>query len=189
MKIYFTNQIHQLDEHLEVLKSKPVVQYDKHKLIEKTTSISIQTAKSLQELDFDFFFNYRIFPSNILIFKTQWAVENRAMKVGDTIVQQAFLPPISSFSQKVIFGVRISEVINEANLKRFSYETLEGHVEKGISSFSITAENGTIKFSIHTYSEPGNMLTKFIGPILTLPYQAYCTRKALQQVKKQIVQQ
>lgn len=165
------------------------MQYDKHKLIEKTTSIHIKTTKIFQELDFDFFFNYRIFPSNILTFKTQWVTENRPMKVGDTIVQQAFLPPISSFSQKVIFGVRISEVINEANLKRFSYETIEGHVEKGISSFSITAESDTIKFSIHTYSEPGNLLTRVLGPILTLPYQAYCTRKALKQVKQQIEQQ
>lgn len=189
MKIYLTNQLHQLDKHLEVLKNKQVMRYDKHTLIEKTTSINIQTAKSLQELNFDFFFNYQIFPSNILVSKTQWATENRAMKVGDTIVQQAFLPPISSFSQKVILGVRISEVINEANLKRFSYETIEGHVEKGISSFSIADEKGIIKFSIHTYSEPGNWLTRILGPILTLPYQAYCTRKALQQVKKQIEQQ
>lgn len=189
MNVYPTNQIHQFEKHLEALKNKQVMQYNKHRLVEKTTSISIKTNKSFEELDFDFFFNYQIFPSNILIAKRQWETENRTMKVEDTIVQQAFLPPFRPFRLKVIFGVRISEVINEANLKRFSYETIEGHVEKGISSFSITAGTGAVTFRIHTYSVPGNLLTRILAPILTLPYQAYCTRKALLQVKKRIESQ
>ncbi|MBL7706069.1 MAG: DUF1990 family protein [Taibaiella sp.] len=188
MKIYLKNQARQFDKHLEVLRNKKVQHYDKKKLLEKTTSINIYTNKSLQELDFSFFFNYHIFPANILVAKTLWAAEKRNMKVGDTIVQQIFLP-LKSFNLKVIFGVRISEVINENNLKQFSYETLEGHVEQGISSFSITADDGIIKFSIHTYSQPGNWLTRLLGPIVTLPYQAYCTRQALVHVKKQLEQQ
>jgi len=186
MKIYFNNQMHQLDKHLEVLKNKKVMRYDKNQLVEKTSSIYIQTSKTFEELDFRFFFNYQVFPSHILVAKTQWQAENRDIKVGDTIVQQAFLPPLKWLSQKVIFGVRVSEVINEKHLKCFSYETIEGHVEKGISSFSITADNSAIKFSIHTFSEPGNLLTKLLGPIFTLPYQAYCTRQALKQVKQQL---
>lgn len=154
-------------------------------LLEKTTSINVHTNKSIEQLNFDFFFNYHIFPVNILVAKTQWATEKRTMKAGDTIVQQAFLP-LKSFSLKVIFGVRISEVINESNLKRFSYETLEGHVEQGISSFSIGADKGKVQFSIHTYSQPGNWLTKLLGPVFTLPYQAYCTRQALIHIKKQL---
>lgn len=189
MKIYLKNQAHQFDKHLELLKNKMVRRYDKSKLLEKTTSIKVHTNKSIEQLNFDFFFNYQIFPSNILIAKRQWETENRTMKVEDTIVQQAFLPPFRPFRLKVIFGVRISEVINEANLKRFSYETIEGHVEKGISSFSITADTGAVTFRIHTYSVPGNLLTRILAPILTLPYQAYCTRQALLQVKKQIESQ
>jgi hypothetical protein len=34
----------------------------------------------------------------------------------------------------------------------------------------------------------GNLLTRLMGPIFTIPYQAYCTRKALENVKKQILQ-
>lgn len=188
MKIYLNNQKHQFEKHLEVLKSKKVQHYDKEKLLEKTTSINIHTNKSLEELNFDFFFNYHIFPPNILVAKTQWETESRNMKVGDTIVQQAFLP-LKSFNLKVIFGVRISKVINESNLKRFSYETIEGHVEQGISSFSISNDNGKVQFSIHTYSQPGNWLAKLLGPIITLPYQSYCTRQALIHVKKQLEQQ
>lgn len=165
------------------------MQYDKNNLLEKTTSVNIQTTKSLEELDFSFFFNYNIFPPDILIAQTQWAIEKRHMKVGDTIAQQVFLPPFKWWSQKVIFGVRISELINERNIKCFSYETIEGHVEKGSSSFSVTADPEVIKFSIHTYSTPGNLLTKILGPVFTLPYQAYCTRQALRYVKKQLEQQ
>lgn len=181
--------MHELDKHLGVLKNNKVMRYDKNKLVEKTSSIDIQTTKPFEALDFSFFFNYQIFPPHILVAKTQWQAENRTMQIGDTIVQQAFLPPLKGLSQKIVFGVRISEIINESNLKRFSYETIEGHVEKGISSFSITADNGTIKFSIHTFSEPGNLLTKLLGPIFTRPYQAYCTRQALKQVKQRLDRQ
>lgn len=115
MRVYLKNQINNLNRHLENLKSKRVMHYDKNKLVEKITEIEITSSKSLNELNLDFFFNYKIFPDNILIFKTEWNLENRKMKIGDSIVQQAFLPPIITFSQKVIFGVRINEIINEEN--------------------------------------------------------------------------
>ena len=189
MKIYLRNQFKNLTKHLENLKSKRVMIYDKNKLIEKITEININTTKNLDQLSLDFFFDYKIFPDNILIFKTEWNLDNRKMKIGDTIVQQAFLPPIKSFSQKVIFGVRISEIINEENRKGFSYETIEGHVEKGISIFTIESESNKLKFKIHTFSEPGNILTKIVGPIITIPYQKYCTKKALESVKQKIESQ
>lgn len=166
--------------------SKKVMTYQKSELVERISSIYIQTDKSIDELDCSFLFDYRIFPSNILTAKTQWQTENRGPQVGDTIVQQAFLPPSKWLSQKIIFGVRISEIINDENLKRLSYETLEGHVERGHSSFSVTADEGSLKFSIHTFSEPGNLLMRLLGPFVTLPYQAYCTRQALIYVKKQL---
>lgn len=189
MKVYLKNQINNLNRHLENLKSKRVMHYDKNKLVEKITEIEITSSKSLNELNLDFFFNYKIFPDNILIFKTEWNLENRKMKIGDSIVQQAFLPPIITFSQKVIFGVRINEIINEENRKGFSYETIEGHVEKGISIFTIESKSNKLKFKIHTFSEPGNILTKIVGPIITVPYQTYCTKKALESVKRQIENQ
>jgi len=186
MKVYLINQIKKFNKHLEILKSKRVMKFDKNKLIEKITEIQLDTEKTLDELNLDFFFDYKIFPDNILIFKTQWNNENRKMEIGDSIVQQAFLPPIKNFSQKVIFGVRINEILNEKNKKGFSYETLEGHVERGISIFTIEYDLGKLKFKIHTFSEPGNILTRIVGPIITIPYQKYCTKKALESVKQQI---
>lgn len=164
------------------------MQFDRNKLKEKSTTITVKTGKTLQELDLTFFFNYRIFPAAILVFKTQWEAEHRSMKVGDTIEQQVFLPPVPFFSQKLVFWVRINEIVQETHHKSFSYETLEGHVEQGISRFSIEETDGVITITIHTFSEPGNLITRILGPIITLPYQAYCTRQALKNIKKQLEQ-
>ncbi|MCG2794018.1 MAG: DUF1990 domain-containing protein [Weeksellaceae bacterium] len=163
--------------------------YDKVKLIEKITEIDIETKKSINGIDLKFLFHYKIFPDNILIFKTQWNDENREIKIGDTILQQVFIPPLKSFSQKIIFGVRIKEIINEENRKGFSYETLEGHVEKGISTFTIEDFNQKITFKIHTFSTPGNIFSKLLAPIFSIPYQTYCTKQALKNVKNQIENQ
>jgi len=184
MKIFLTNQ--NLKRHLEVLKKKAVMKYEENQLKEKVTIQEINTSKSLNEIDLTFFFNYVIFPENIMSFKTQWNDENREMKIGDTIAQQAFIPPIIKFSQKIVFGVRISETINEPNRKGYSYETLEGHVEKGISTFTIEEINNKIIFQIHTFSKPGNILTQMVGPIISVPYQTFCTKKALKNVKRRI---
>ena len=110
------------------------------------------------------------------------------MKIGDTIVQQVFLPPHKTLSQKVIFAVRIKEIINQPKRKGFSYETIEGHVEKGVSMFTIEKKTQKSIFKIHTFSKPGNLLTRLVGPIFSLPYQSYSTEKALNNVKEIIEQ-
>ncbi len=162
--------------------------FDKGKLTEKVSTIDISTEKSLKLVNLDFLFDYKIFPPNIMTFKTQWAQEKRKMKIGDTILQQATIPPTKYFSQKITFGVRINNIIDEDKRKGFSYETIEGHVEKGESTFTIEQSGGGLIFKIKTFSQPGNLLAKLVGPIFTLPYQTYCTRRALENVKKQILQ-
>jgi hypothetical protein len=187
MRIYLVDQSKRFPQHLEFLKGQPVMHYDKARLVEKTTVISIHTTRELQELNTDFFFDYKIFPTSIMTFLTQWNFEYRKMQVGDTIVQQAFIPPLRQFSQKIIFGVRINEIINKPTKLGFSYETLIGHVEKGISIFTIekTPEQKTI-FKVHTFSTPGNLLTQLFGPVLSVPYQTFCTRRGLLNVKRQL---
>ena len=122
-----------------------------------------------------------------MTFLTQWDFESRQMQIGDTIVQQALVPPLGLLSQKIVFGVRINDIINEPTKIGFSYETLKGHVEKGISTFTIEmdADKGTI-FKIHTFSRPGNLLTRLVGPILSVPYQTFCTKQGLLNVKRQL---
>ena len=98
-----------------------------------------------------------------MTYLTQWASEKREMQIGDTIVQQAFIPALRHLSQKIIFGVRINDIINEPTKIGFTYEILKGHVERGISIFTIekTADQKTI-FKVHTFSQPGNILTKLV---------------------------
>jgi hypothetical protein len=186
MKIYLTDQADNFYELLKQLTTKPTMTFDKTKLKEKTTTIDIKTEKTLGQINLDFLFDYKIFPSNIMTFMTQWGQEKRKMKIGDTILQQAFIPPTKTFSQKIIFGVRVNNIIDETDRKGFSYVTIDGHVEKGESTFTIENSRGELIFKIKTFSEPGNLLTKLVGPIFTVPYQTYCTRTALENVKRQI---
>jgi hypothetical protein len=189
MKIFLFDQKTRFNFHLNELKSSKVLVYNKLQLKEKKSSIEIETTKKIEEIDLKVLFEYSIFPSNILTFKSQWNHENRAMQKGDTIVQQIFLPPIKRFSQKIVVGVRINEIIHEDDKAGFSYETLEGHVEKGISTFIIEQNEGKLYFTIHTFSSPGNFLTKLLGPIFSQPYQRFCTKAALKNVKNQLEKQ
>lgn len=163
--------------------------YDKSRLTEKTTTIDIDTTKRLEQLNLDFLFDYQIFPDNIMTFKNEWTDQSRKMKIGDTIAQQVYIPPIRTFSQKIIFGVRINEIIDQSDKKGFSYETIEGHVEKGISTFTVEQLDNKIVFKVQTYSTPGNILTKLLGPIFSVPYQTFCTKTALKNVKRQLENQ
>lgn len=189
MKIYLTDQKNKFKNHLDFLKKSEIMTYDKNRLAEKTTIIELNTSKNIQQLKLDFLFDYQIFPENIMTFKTQWSDENRKMKIGDTIVQQVYIPPTKIISQKIIFGVRINEIIDQENKKGFSYETLDGHVEKGVSTFTIEQLDNKLIFKVQTYSTPGNILTKLVGPIFSVPYQTFCTKSALNNVKKQIENQ
>jgi Domain of unknown function (DUF1990) len=187
MRVYLTDQTKKFPQHLDYLKRQPKMPYDQWKLREKTTVIPIGADREVRELNTGFFFAYKIFPSRIMSYLTQWDFEKRQMQIGDTIVQQAFIPPFPHFSQKIIFGVRINDIINEPTRIGFSYETLQGHVEKGISIFTIekTADQKTI-FKVHTFSTPGSLLTQLVAPIFSIPYQTFCTRQALLNVKRQL---
>ncbi len=155
--------------------------YDPTRLKEQVSTTELDI--SFGELDQSALFNYHIFPNRIMTFLTQWEHENREIRTGDTIVQQVYIPPLLTFSQKIIFGVRVKELINEPNRVGFSYETLEGHVERGISTFTVELMNNQTIFKIHTFSTPGNVLTKLLGPIFSRPYQSFCTNAALKNFK------
>ena len=146
MRIYLTDQKRNFKEHLDSLKSKKVMDYDVSQLTNNISTIEIDTTKKIDQLNLDFLFDYQIFPDNIMTFKNEWTDQSRKMKIGDTIAQQVYIPPTRTFSQKIIFGVRINKIIDQADKKGFSYETLEGHVEKGVSIFTVEQLNNKIVF-------------------------------------------
>ncbi len=69
MKLYLTEQ--NLTKHLDFLKTIAVMTFDKNKLVEKTTAITLKTNKNIDKLNLDFLFNYQIFPNNIMTFKNE----------------------------------------------------------------------------------------------------------------------
>jgi hypothetical protein len=184
LKIYLTDQSGKFNEHLANLVNTPVMKYNKGSMTERLSAVHLNGA--FEALDPGVLMNYHVFPPNIMSYLTEWTAEKREMRAGDTIVQQVFLPPIKNFSQKILFGVRIKEVINEPLRKGFSYETLEGHAEKGLSIFTIEQEGSETFFKIRTFSAGGNILARLAGPFFTRPYQAYCTRLALKHVRSQM---
>lgn len=183
MKIFFTDQQRQFPKHLLELKISSVIPYQREFLKHKVSKQTIGC--NLSSLSFNSFFDYKIFPTNILTAYPQWIDEYRAMQPGDTIVQQINIPPFSTLSQRLIVGVRIKEVFNSDDCKGFSYETLAGHVEKGVSIFKIEPQKSISVFTIETYSVPALSLLKLFQPISSL-YQDYCTNKALTNVSNRL---
>ena len=75
------------------------------------------------------------------------------MRIGDIIVQRAVLPPIG-FGICAEFAVRISAIIGKPSKLGFAYETLAGHLERGVSEFYFEERAGEILFVVHTHPEP-----------------------------------
>jgi hypothetical protein len=185
MKIFILDQKHHYQKHLSLLKSLNIVPYHKESLKHKISQVIFKiNSNNISKLSFDFLFNYNIFPSHILSSYSQWIDENRSMQVGDTILQQIYFPPFIYLSQKIIVGVRIKEVFNSDSCKGFSYETLEGHVEKGVSTFKIEVKKDALLFSIETFSAPNGVFLALFLPLSSM-YQDYCTKEAIKNIEKE----
>ena len=152
-------------------------------LPEKTSEVPLGRSRPLESCQTDFLFAYDIFPQHLMRAEPQWTKEGRAMRVGDIIVQRAVLPPIG-FGLCAEFAVRVFAIFSEHNKVGFAYETLSGHLERGVSEFFFAQRGESVFFVIHTYSEPAHWLSRLGGGIFSLPYQAWCTRRALNHVKK-----
>jgi Domain of unknown function (DUF1990) len=185
MKVFLTNQQANLIRFLPEFKALPL-SYDAHTVLrEKASSMVVPGGTAVTELssyDFHFLFDYDIFPRHIMTFATEWHHQGRTMREGDVIVQQAFLPPFP-ISLKCVFAVRILQIFRQPHKVGFSYGTLNGHPEMGLSEFYFALRDGVIHATIHTYSYPGTLLARAVAPMFTLPYQQYCTHRALQRLR------
>jgi len=179
VKIHLSDQSKHFSKHLEALKAVNIIAYDTNQLKHKTDSIELNCKFS--DFNLNKLFAYHIFPPHILSALPQWINEERSIQAGDTIVQQINIPPFKALTQRMIVGVRVKEIIDQENCKGFSYETLQGHVEKGISLFQIEQVKDKAVFKIETYSTPAQPLLKLFQPISSW-YQDYCTKKALENI-------
>jgi hypothetical protein len=189
MKVFLTNQESNLRGLLPQFKALPL-SYDADTVLqEKESSVVIPGGAAVADLtshDFSSFFQYDIFPRRIMAFAGEWQGEGRPMREGDVIVQQAFLPPLP-ISVKLVFAVRVLKIVREPTKVGFSYGTLKGHPEMGHSEFYFAIRDGTVRAAIHTHSHPGTLLTRAVAPIMTLPYQQYCTNLGLQRMRESVL--
>lgn len=156
-------------------------------LPERVSTIDLGVTGPISQWNTSFLFEYDVFPSFIMRYDTEWTTAKRKMRVGDIILQRALIPPIG-FGICMEFAVRIYSVIIEDKRLGFGYETLFGHVERGISEFYFEDRGHSIAFTIHTHSEPGHWTSQFAEKLVTLPYQAWCTRQALKHVRNRFHQ-
>lgn len=152
-------------------------------LPERTTSISLDVAGPIKKWRTGFLFEYDVFPRSIMRFDAEWQKDGRRMMIGDSIIQRALMPPIG-FGFCMEFAVRICAIIEDEGRLGFAYETLSGHAESGLSEFYFEERFGQIYFTIHTFSQPGHWTARIAKRIFTLPYQAWCTRRALAHIRR-----
>lgn len=156
---------------------------DQHALPERVSTVALGVSGPISKWQTDFLFDYLIFPTAIMRFEAEWKREGRKMAVGDVILQRAVMPPIG-FGVCLEFAVRVSAIIQEEKRLGFAYETLSGHAESGVSEFYFEERDGQLFFTIHTFSQPGHWTSRIGKHFFTLPYQQWCTRRALARVRR-----
>jgi hypothetical protein len=117
-------------------------------LPEKTSEIRLGYSGPISSYRTDFLFGYDIFPRFLMRAEAQRVREGRAMRVGDIIVQRDVLPPIR-FGLCAEFAVRVSALITQPSKLGFAYQTLAGHLERGVSGFYFEERTGALFFVSH----------------------------------------
>ncbi|MBS0658397.1 MAG: DUF1990 family protein [Verrucomicrobia bacterium] len=156
---------------------------DARRLPERRSVIALDVAGPIRRWQTDFLFAYDIFPPEILVGAGEWQEARRPMAVGDHLLQRVWLPP-RRWGVSLHLAVRICALFDDADRLGFAYETLTGHPERGVAEFSFREVEGRLQFEIRTFSEPSLWLARLTGPMLVLPYQAWCTRRALEHVRR-----
>jgi uncharacterized protein (UPF0548 family) len=119
---------------------------------------------------------YRIFPPRLM--RAEVCSDDGRIHEGTTIVQHVALGPL-----RLEAAVRVVRVWRnrdgDAEEIGFTYATLQGHPERGISTFRIRrSDQGHITFLIDARSRPGSLLTRLTRPFARR-FQRQATEAAL----------
>jgi hypothetical protein len=155
---------------------------DERVLPERTSTVALGVDGPIDRWRTGYIFEYAIFPTSIMRFDAEWQREGRKMAIGDVILQRAVVPPVG-FGLCLEFAVRVCALFEDKRRIGFAYETLSGHAESGVSEFYFEERNGELHFTIHTLSQPGHWTSRLAKRLVTLPYQAWCTRRGLRNVQ------
>lgn len=159
----------------KLLAIRPLVSDVEELLFERRAPCALT---SLENARTDFLFRYEIFPENVLRAWGEWRAEGRPMRPGDTIVQEAAMPPFP-WGARLLFGARVTEVIRSPIAALFSYSTLTSHAETGVNTFGLRLENKEIVAWISSRAEPGNPLMHLAGPVV-MRYADWCKEQAVE---------
>jgi hypothetical protein len=190
MQLALFDQKSRLANRLGEWRNKPLNFTDSSRFPETRTEESVPlrtSASTLENCHLDFLLRYDVFPSSVLNFFGEWQRENRLMRAGDVIIQQANLPPVK-WGLKLLFGVRVLSVERTDTRVAFTYGTLKGHPEMGTNEFSFSLAGDQVAIRICTRSESALWIARLFAPIFTMPYVRYCNRKALSHLKAKLME-
>lgn len=136
------------------------------------------SAAALEDDRIAFLFRYEIFPEAVLRFRGEWQEAGRAMRAGDTIAQEAAMPPVS-WGARLAFGARVTEVKRSPREASFSYATLSSHAETGVNTFGLHLEHGEVVARVLSRAEPGNPIMRLATPVV-MAYADWCKERAVE---------
>jgi uncharacterized protein (UPF0548 family) len=120
---------------------------------------------------------YQVFPPSLM--RAHICSDDGRLHEGTTVVQRVALGPFTLEA-----GVRVIRVWHHEDTEYvetgFTYATLAGHPERGISTFRLRrqADGASIDFLIDVRSQPGSWLTHLARPV-TRRFQVRATEAAL----------
>ena len=121
--------------------------------------------------------SYQVFPPEIM--QAQVCSPDARLREGTTIVQRVAIGPVTLEA-----GVRVLRVWRDRDAEGaetgFTYATLEGHPERGVSTFRLrrNTDATSIAFLIDVRSRPGSWLTRLTSPVARR-FQIRATEAAL----------
>ena len=136
-----------------------VERYDREVRLAAASDPDAAFARSIERL-----LRYVIFPPSIM--QPIICSEDGLLHEGTTIVQRVAIGPL-----RIEPAVRVLRVwrAGDADTEEagFTYATLPGHPERGISSFWVTHHktSGRIYFAIEARSQPGSLVYRLGGPV------------------------
>lgn len=121
-------------------------------------------------------YRYEIFPSNLM--HAHVCSQDGLVERGATIVQRVRIAAVVlETAVRVIDVWRYSASTSQE--AGFAYATVEGHPEKGVSSFRVVKVGDSVEFEIRAISRPGSVVLASVHPVARW-FQRFATRKALE---------
>lgn len=137
-----------------------------------------QSAHDLYRRTVDRLWSYDIFPPDLM--RSTLCSDDVLVREGVVIVQRVKVGFVVMEA-----AVRVVRVWHDGSIDAeesgFTYATVRGHPEMGVSSFWVSRSGEVVEFHIEARSQPGTLLTRLGSPV-SRAFQRAATRAALRHV-------